>query len=1509
MKKKNSKVITVKALCFGTYAKALLSAMPESYNEQIAITQLLLDFIIAKKSLVDRNKKPLAVTDKMASELFGFKADVRKTIKEAAASELVRGSSKEYFQTDVVPGISPELIDDLISRLTEIISYDESIPLAKSESLLAIAHSETLGEFLSVSFLYAIQRTNKHNDSAENNSNSPDNKKSIWEASKNDYHSSRSVGNRFANLNILSRLLPSGYVVQDRWEDYGKTEDGEILPLQELLNDYAQNNVSVIGEGGIGKTTFLLKLMEGTYGAKYDKKAAVPIFIELNRCPVHIGEWISTKTQKTNFITRYVAAQIGSCEYEDVPNDLLTLVEDEFRKASKNGKHENPDYLILLDGFNEVNRSPAIDKHGAFIGSTVRQLLSNEIDVLMSCPNVRVIMTSRKMDKAYFSGETKNVELTGVKKEDIRNHLRDNNYRAADINAISSSFQLMECLRIPLFLCMFTAGGASGEYRPTTRGEILNNFFNQPKGPYTERETAVRINAPSSLTMTQTWFILDFVLPHIGWTYEYTEFFAFEKNKLLESIAEFFDSEDEEVTFWNKKIIAFPDYETEAISLSDIKDSLASKGSAVLDCIVNTLGVMYRDKDFNYYFIHHHVRDYFAGMYEIQRMRMAAVFWRRYNETNNRAYIIDAFNSLSLLNFDIWSGIKRNFIGEILCEHKNAPILVDGKWMLPIITTRQQELLRTVLDIYRNAEQPPMNGIMNVVETIKDVRCILAGEDFSGLNMTECRLHGINCSVGRGEGRLFANFNGCYISDDTFQVEGHFEEMLEFAYSTHGDELFTMSAENTVKRWEVLSGRCINTIKLENGVLHESENLIQCRLVVANNDESFLTGGYEYTEETKGHFCFVQEYNWKHECLKYRSQGKFRDLNVMNYSTDDNFIIAVFSHNNLRLYKKGELSPVYATELTEVGNVIDARILNDKEIFLFYTVGTIFVEETPDDVEDVTYQIAIYNIETAQTDVLYSYAITADWDEDDAESILSPPYAFNPRNDTVVFWDNGHLKKLLLSTREVENVPYPHDEPDFMIFERGANNLLLLYFDTCVTYVLEECYEFSRHQYDDLTFQLAGTHSALYLLMFDEQLKPYEWSLLQSRPIEKYQYSNRNITDVYVKSTTKELLVTFDNDSLVILDEQGTLVESLYFGKSDAQTCMSLYSNVHDCLIFLYENDSYDYIECHYLSSGKTQYAYFDTVEKNKIRSIALPSSEDKIFCEFENKVTEIDLLTLESTPVYSATDDEVVQAVHYDAERDIVNIIVTYVPKDESNIPKRPCAYEYKQIPNGAYVRIAWYELPHLHRDYLNEFSPFYKEVYTQPRSDGDKLKLNHEYFLNYGVFLDFDDVIEEAMRVEKHIEFGPSAGQTVIVNLNPLVANYVIGDIPALVTYLVEDNEAPLFQLLYINESENATVAIHNKEIIVLKYCGDKYEEISRFKHLHPGEYGSPADGGIVQGNTVYFWKYPNLLCSFNMETETLKCYESYVPGLSVVGCDFNGATMSNTVKDMLATHGGKI
>jgi WD40 repeat protein len=1429
--------------------------------------------------------------------------------------------------------------NELIAKIDAQRSFDDQKHQEVMNALANINTTNTLSDYRPDRQFsqYYNERKSSSNAEAEYA------KKIIWEASKREYLASRSEGSRFSNLNILSGLLPHGYIIHTDFVEYGKTKNGDIKPLLEILNEHTADNIAVIGEGGIGKTTFLLKTMEEAYSVAFEDKAVVPVFIELNRCPAQIGAWYSASSNKTNFITRYIALQISSCELEDSAADVLAFIENEFKKENKRQRAE---YIILLDGFNEVNRGGAVGKDGSPIGSSIREMLNKEIKALMTYPNIRVITTSRKTDLAFFPGMTVNVELTGVRKTDIEAHLHENKYSQWDINQIMASRKLMDCLRIPLFLCMFTATGLKdgqtghGTYRPITRGEILYCFFNRSQGIYNERLNAERLNPTSTFDKKQTFFILDFVLPYIGWTMEYTDFFNIEREDILKIIDDFFNSDDDEITFWNKNATVFRDYESEIVSLSDFKDAIMAKGfNAVLDCIINTLGAMYRDKYYDYSFVHHHVRDYFAGIYEIQRIRMAEAFHGRFLKDKNRQRIGSAFDALSLVNANIWSETKRVFIGEILCEHRNTPEPDEnGKWAFPPIVCPEQNTLRNVLDVFRYAERPVYCGVLNVVETMKAVRSNLAGENFSGLSIVECRLHGVNCSLGRGDNILAANFQDTKISDDVFETEGHTDDIQYFAYSKHADYLFAMSDDNIVKRWETDTGHCVNTIKIECGDMVESDQLTQSHFAPANDGESFLTTGFTPLKDRSGHLCFVQQYDWKNRRVVYESAGDFHDINTMSYSVDDKYIAVVYAHNNLRIYERDNTAPVFCGKLDNVGNVIEALILETGQVLLFYTCGNDWwhekeetvvggeeEEEEDEDIEEIIYRMSLFDTKTNLLDVLHEYTAEVDIGEEDAVAeAFSPLYAVDSKGETVMFFEDEALKKLDIKSRTMIDMPFNYGEPDYITFAPNTEVLFVLFYDECIRYDVAQGCEIGLYQYDGLNYQIAGKHSALRLLMFDDELDSYERNLVTDSLTPKYQKSKRSIVDVFISADSAELIVTFDNDSLWVIDEQSSkLLETICYSEPDAKSCLSLYSAVSDRMVFLFESDNYEYIKCYNLKTGKSERSYFDFVDKHKIKEMFMPESEDCLFCVFEKSVEEINLNTLKLTEVFKVDESEFIQAAHYCEADNHVRIITSFIT-DAGSLANKPRAYEVKKNIAGKYQHVSWYELPYLEKKFLRYMSAFHREVFTQPQTTGDKFKLNHEFFISSGVFLDYveeyDDDIAAVMRVDKHIINGDGIDSIVNTALNPLEVNYVIGDLPVILTRMnYEGNdlerELPIaYEILDVSDDKQTIVSILTDGLIVFQFYDGFYNEVCRFSssfenplNALDGEGSGVSGARIGKDGFVYYWVGANSLHRLDTRDGENKTYERYTPGLSVMGCDFTDADMSTVTRFTLVMHGG--
>lgn len=147
-------------LCFGTYASIFKKAIREP-NSQKSITELLLGLITDNEEITNQKGDPFVITDKIASDLFGFRIPMRRKIKDASGSPKIIEAAHDYFEDVVIPEIMPDLISDLLSELSELISSDDSIPQQKRDEFLALAQENTLADFLSSVFLYALKKPNK----------------------------------------------------------------------------------------------------------------------------------------------------------------------------------------------------------------------------------------------------------------------------------------------------------------------------------------------------------------------------------------------------------------------------------------------------------------------------------------------------------------------------------------------------------------------------------------------------------------------------------------------------------------------------------------------------------------------------------------------------------------------------------------------------------------------------------------------------------------------------------------------------------------------------------------------------------------------------------------------------------------------------------------------------------------------------------------------------------------------------------------------------------------------------------------------------------------------------------------------------------------------------------------------------------------------------------------------------------------------------------------------------
>lgn len=1312
-------------------------------------------------------------------------------------------------------------------------------------------------------------------------------KHTIWEAIRQDYLSLRREGARFANLSILSSLLPHGYVLPPHFTEYGITEHGHVQPLRVLLDEYENHHVSIIGEGGIGKTTSLMKIMEAVYETEYNENIVVPVFIELNQCTEQIGQWYSTRSKKTNFITRYIATRIQSCELDEVSIEMLAKIEAEFLKQGKTK------YLILLDGFNEVSREKAIGKHGT-ANTYVRELLNNEIMAVMNYPNVRIITTSRKMDMAYFAGTTKNIELTGVKSDDIENYLRDKQFDEMVIKSIKSTDKLMDCLRIPLFLCMYTANEADEHTRPETRGEILYRFFHNAGSIYNERLNARRIKMNSTLDAQQMLFILDFIVPYIGHTMDWADTLSIKKANILSSIEACLDDDHEKTSFWDKGVTAFSEYETEQQCLCDVRNSLLKKGSGeILGCIINTFGIMYSNNEsresLSYHFIHQHIRDYFAGFYEIQRIRLAIAYRREFLDTRNNFFIDCAFDVLYSTNGEQWSDMKQTFVGEIVSEQRNAPVLnKEGKWVSPTVIFKEQHYLKYALDVLRLADKQEHFVAFNIIESIKKVRGNLAGEDFSGLDLTQCRFHGTALSIGRDENRLTASFNGAIISDETFSLEGDGGEVVEFAYCPINSSLFTISEDGTVKHWETSTGRCLRTIRIPNWNYY-SYNCALHYFLLTKTEESFLThGGAES--------CYVQELSFNgSDPVVYENDISRASIRSMRYSVDDQYVLAVSDYdareNYLHVFKRGKAKHFYKYQSNRDDTLVTALMAKTDKVVLFICTLNLDKQATT-----LNSRFDLMNIKTGECRTLHTFNAYID----PTVSVMLvgrrvPIFCVNRTNDKIAFINGGFLNEFCVQTYTVKRTHHKIDYmPTFMHYpDFDMNHIICVFEDKVYKYNLLSDYEPQVLLLRDYKFAVKGVFNEKNFLVFDDDNVCYEWNIIKDTTHLKYRQYKMAVLWMFLNNTGTEIIVSFDNDCVIFIDTKtGKLTYAVNLGERDVSSGMCLYDKTRNVLLALLENNRYEFIKSFDVVTCKLMRSYYEFVEVHKIRSIEVATTSPHLLCAFDTKVSLIDLQTLDLTDVYIVNDNEEIRAAHF-LENGNIQIVLCETLHSAFSFLGNVFIYEFSKNLMGVYQKSAFYKPPIVPNVLLTDYISGSNITFgIENNGSVDTL------CLDAGVFLNQDEALTLTLTIEKHIWDDNNVER--IVKYTPKDNEFFY------VCYLESFYDMALGESLCAVSDDRSlivTLALQSQLLSVYKYDGKAYRKIDELLLAD-----KMIDACTIYDETlIYGICSDGKMISINMKTKIIKEYSSYVPGLIVNGCDFRGAVMSDNVRDLLVLHGG--
>ena len=715
----------------------------------------------------------------------------------------------------------------------------------------------------------------------------------------------------------------------------------------------------------------------------------------------------------------------------------------------------------------------------------------------------------------------------------------------------------------------------------------------------------------------------------------------------------------------------FTDYETETSSLEALYNAVkGEKVEEILYRCVNVLGIINSGDGkgvVRYAFIHHHIRDYFASYYIVQRIRCALYYFAEQKADSDevsidldRELFMNIRGALEPVYYERLDSTLKQFIGEILGEHRNILELVNRKtWKPAGKVFDEQDTLKSVLDMFRYQQADPRNTIYNIVEIFKTVRNSLSSADFNGLNLNNCCFYETICASGIDDFKVSASFRDCIISDQSFWFRGHLAKFRDIKISMNEKLLFTYGEDDQVCIWEVSSMFQKMHYATDISSYHEAHSPYQTEIVVSAANE-FMLPAYntEFIEnEVITTSSKIVHYSITGEALYLTEEGENREVMCMSY-TYDGKVLGIWGTDTLRIFD------------TETGNLCKKvrYQVQGETLGVIYTASGQIVLQVRTEKEQLSSSVylhskwALYLLEpdTGAVSLLLEY--------DSAQSVMhpknTPAFAVDASGRYCSYYSG--LKVYLfdlttMTTNEIWNFNNSIapvwiqflDLEASVIAIQWADKLLYLPISGGMPEIFENC---ALLEADLCTF----TKNEVFFVNKDEGL--FRWDLTTNKVSDELiQRVRLEIEDIQ-QDFFGNLIVRYSNSCILTINvHSGMLVDTFFSNENDAKIEASLYlKNINRQLIVL-RTSEYEQILLYDNYTGIVQ--RIDIYSHEGLKFVTAHSVENTLFVGFDKKAIAVDLLTLKQTEVWSQKAGEVLfdMEIELEGERPSVLLLLQW--------------------------------------------------------------------------------------------------------------------------------------------------------------------------------------------------------------------------------------------------------
>lgn len=358
--------------------------------------------------------------------------------------------------------------------------------------------------------------------------------------------------------------------------DTSGSSAGTTMPLISFFTD-TSSHLFISGDGGIGKTTFLLQILN----MLREDENVIPLFLSLS------GLKECSLSTEDSFIEHAILKRLRKLASDKLHSFDATKTSGLFKKALDEPGF--PQIVLLLDGFNEIS-----DKDNSALSASIKK----DILSLSSKKNVRIILTSRV--SVSINDTFTYVHANGIDDTALYNFLTKENIPFPSDNA------LIEILKSPLFLIMYAANYSRGIHEATTRGSILYAYCNGTNPFYYEALVHDPERNDNTAIPSYIPYVMDFMFPAIAATMKLSDSFSI-------SIDVFDNLMDDAATYaLPLDCYNVPHYQIQ--SAQHFAKRL-SKDESNLDVVMNRLAFLHLDVDNKLAFSHQYYKDYFEALF------------------------------------------------------------------------------------------------------------------------------------------------------------------------------------------------------------------------------------------------------------------------------------------------------------------------------------------------------------------------------------------------------------------------------------------------------------------------------------------------------------------------------------------------------------------------------------------------------------------------------------------------------------------------------------------------------------------------------------------------------------------------------------------------------------------------------------------------------------------------------------------------------------------------------